>query len=265
MDRRRINRIEELVSAAREERGRLRPLGSKHARPHATAVAAIVLSGQPRVDEPLIRAWERALRHYRIDVKEPCSSVGQVEAAQRLLPIIRGDEEESAKFTEVFSTAPVWLLQFTRMFFDAHLLGFRLPHMTEKLGWGSAGFEDARRWPSLPLGKMTAGDPIPDNDDRQWVLAILSVSRDPIPDFEEIISREDEEYRGKDPLIKDFFFARALDGKPEEQWSRYEHRRMRQFSERISRLKGGGIAARSQDGMDYAVSGRARKPVSRRI
>jgi hypothetical protein len=84
------------------------------------------------------------------------------------------------------------------------------------------------------LGKMTAGDPIPDNDDRQWVLAILSVSRDPIPDFEEIISREDEEYRGKDPPIKDIFFALALDDKPEEEWSRYEKRRMRKLSERFS-------------------------------
>jgi hypothetical protein len=237
MDRRRINRIEELVSATRKQRGRLRPLGSKHARPHATAVAAIVLSGQPRVDEPLIRAWERALQHYGIDVKEPCSSVGQDEAAQRLLPIIIGDEEESAKFTEVFSTAPVWLLQFTRMTIDAHLLRFHLPGISKRLSWGGTGIEDARRWPLLPLGKMTAGDPIPDNDDRQWELAILSVSRDPIPDFEEIISREDEEYRGKDPLIKDFFFARALDGKPEEQWSRYEQRRMRKLSERISRLE----------------------------
>jgi hypothetical protein len=239
MDRRRINRIEELVSATRKQRGRLRPLGSKHARPHATAVAAIVLSGQPRVDEPLIRAWERALQQYGIDVKETCSSVGQVEAARRLLPIIIGGEEESAKFTEVFSTAPVWLLQFTRMTFDAYLLRFHLPHISKRLRWGGAGFEDARRWPLLPLGKMTAGDPIPDNDDRQWPLAILSVppQGDPIPDFEEIISREDEEYRGNDPLLKDIFFALALDGKPEEQWSRYEQRRMRKFSERISRLK----------------------------
>ena len=34
---------------------------------HATAVAAIVISGKPKIDEPLIRAWARTLAYYRID------------------------------------------------------------------------------------------------------------------------------------------------------------------------------------------------------
>lgn len=37
-----------------------------HARHHAIAVAAIVLSGQPRIDEPLKIAWDRALQRYGI-------------------------------------------------------------------------------------------------------------------------------------------------------------------------------------------------------
>ena len=34
-------------------------------RRHTTAVAAIVISGEPKIDEPLVRAWERTLAHYR--------------------------------------------------------------------------------------------------------------------------------------------------------------------------------------------------------
>ena len=37
---------------------------------HTTAVAAIVMSGEPKIDEPLVRAWERTLAHHRIDAAE---------------------------------------------------------------------------------------------------------------------------------------------------------------------------------------------------
>lgn len=240
MDRRsrhRIGKIEELLSAAR---GRREPLKSYHARRHATAVAAIVLSGQPKVDEPLNRAWARALQHYEINVNKPGQWDDQVAAAQRLLPIIMGGEEESARFTEIFRTAPVWLLQFTGTAMDARFLKFHLPDIPERLRWGSAGFEDARRWPSLPLGMMTAGDPIPDIDPRRlWVVLFCMMPEgDPIPDFGDNLSQEDEEnsHRDSDPLLEDIFFALDLDGKPEKEWSRYEKRRMRKLSERISRL-----------------------------
>jgi hypothetical protein len=68
--RRRILKVEELLSAAKKEREEKRKELNKnflgHARLHATAVAAIVLSGEPKIDEPLSRAWTRALQHYRI-------------------------------------------------------------------------------------------------------------------------------------------------------------------------------------------------------
>jgi hypothetical protein len=74
MDRRsrhRIGKCEELLSAALKERDeRLKEFlqeGFIHALRHATAVAAIVLSGQPRIDEPLNRAWARALQRYGIE------------------------------------------------------------------------------------------------------------------------------------------------------------------------------------------------------
>jgi hypothetical protein len=152
MDRnfpRRLSKIEKLVSTALKEREEKEKQALKelprHALRHSTAVAAIVLSGQPKINEPLSTAWKRALQHYGIDG----GMDDQVRAAQRLLPIIIGDEESSARFTEIFRTAPVWLLQFTGIAMDAGFLEFHLPNITKNLRWGSDGFEDARRWPLL--------------------------------------------------------------------------------------------------------------------
>jgi hypothetical protein len=241
MDRRsrhRIGKCEELVSSALKEREeRLKQfvrVGPTHARRHASAVAAIVLSGQPRVDEPLNRAWARALQHYGMDVNNH-----QIAAAQRLFPIIKGDGKESARFTEIFSTAPVWLLQFTGVAMDARLLKFNLPdYISATLRWGSAGYEDARRWPLLPVGTITAGDRIPDLDPRRLWIVMFCMITEPFPDLKDL-SREDEEirsHRDKDSLLEDICLALDLDRKPEREWSNYEKRRMRKLSERISRI-----------------------------
>lgn len=244
--RHRLSKLEKLVSNAlkeREEREKqaVKELPSQALR-HATSVAAIVLSGQSKIDEPLIRAWERALQHYSININVLRRMDDQIRAAQRLLPIIIGGEESSARFTKIFSTAPVWLLQFTGIAMDARFLNFNVPDISKRLRWASDGFEDARRWPLLPSGVMTAGDPIPDNDPRQlWLtLFCMMTEGDPIQAFEHRVSWEKEEnrsHRDNDPLLEDMCFALDLDGKPEEEWSGYEKRRMRKFSERISRLR----------------------------
>jgi hypothetical protein len=44
----------------------------KEVRFHATAVAAIVISGEPKIDEHLKCAWARTLAHYKID-SEDCT------------------------------------------------------------------------------------------------------------------------------------------------------------------------------------------------
>jgi len=238
MDRRsrhRIEKCDELLSAALKERDErvkqwLR-VAPTHARRHATAVAAIVLAGQPRIDEPLSRAWARALQHYAIDNKD------QVAASQRLFPIISEDGKESARFIDIFTTAPVWLLHFTAMALDARLLKFDLPDMSDTLRWGSAGFEDARRWPMLPVGTITAGDPIPDLDPRRlWIIPICMIT-EPFPNVDDLC-RKDEKVSQceRDPHLQDLLLALDLDGKPESKWSTYERRRMRNLSEWISRL-----------------------------
>ena len=242
MDRRsrhRIGKCEELLSAAQKERDeklkQVLQVLPTYARRHATAVAAIVLSGRPRIDEPLERAWARALQHYGIDV-----NTDQIAAARRLLPIINGDGNESARFTEIFRTAPVWLLQFTGMALDARLLKFDLPDISDTLAWGSAGYDDARRWPLLPVGTIMAGEPIPDLDARRVWIALICIMTKPFLDFAELF-REDEDIRSQndtDPLLEDIGLVLDLERKPEGEWSAYEKRRIRRLTERISRLRG---------------------------
>jgi hypothetical protein len=212
--RHRLSKLEKLVSAALKEREQREKQAAQdlpyHARRHATAVAAIVLAGQPKIDEPLIMAWARALQHYGINVNVLVGMGDQVRAAQQLLPIIIGSEDSSARFSEIFSTAPVWLLQFTGISLDARLLKFHVPDISQKLTWGSAGYKDALRWPLLPSGVMTAGDPIPHNDPRQLLLILFCImtAGDPMQAFENRLSLEKEEtrsHRAVDPLVDDFF------------------------------------------------------------
>jgi hypothetical protein len=163
MDRRprnRIRKIEQLVSAAKKERHEKRrktyDAYRLDGRLHATAVAAIVLAGDPKVDEPLVEAWTRALQHYGIGVNldETARIKNQRAAARQLSPKIIGDAKQSTKFTEIFRTAPVWLLNFTNVFLDAAFLQFDLPREPCKAKWGTIGYEQLREWPLLPLGTM---------------------------------------------------------------------------------------------------------------
>jgi hypothetical protein len=245
MDRNlRLSKIEKLVSSALKEQKESAYQAIKQlpdqTRRHATAVAAIVLSGQPKIDEPLNKAWNRALQHYGINVRKPGEMADQVRAAQQLLPKIIGDEESSARFTEIFRTAPIWLLQFTGIAWDAPLLKFRLPDITRRLRWGSTGYRDARRWPLLPSGMMTAGDPIPDNDPRRWWLNLscIVLEGDPIAAFGKRLFRKERGnlFEGdNEPFIENILLALDLDGKPEEELSPYERRRMRRLSKWLSR------------------------------
>jgi hypothetical protein len=239
--RARILRIEELVSsklkAQRERREKCARAMPTHARRHATAVAAIVLAGEPKIDEPLVQAWARTLRHYEIAIEDPANKSEQVRAAQRLLPIIAGRQALSSRFAEIFSTAPAWLLQFTRTVLDAWILKFRLPEMKPNPNWGTVGFADAEHWPFLPLGVLTAGEPIPDDDVRHLRLAMQSMVPpiDRIPkDFDWFAPRDDPSHKGG-TIPDDFAFASSLFEKAELEWSAYERRRMRKFVRWFSR------------------------------
>jgi len=206
--RARILRAEERISNALKERAQRKKQWLQglpdQARPHATVVAAIVLAGEPKIHEPLIRAWARALQHYRIPLNDPAHRSEQISAAHQLFPIIVGQEKSSVRFAEIFKSAPDWLLQFTRMTRDAWALEFPLPRMTAKLKWGIAGFEDAERYPSLPLGVLTAGEPIPPDDQRHITLTFLAIGRPiGVPHLGDLSLLEETLPRQKDTTVVD--------------------------------------------------------------
>jgi hypothetical protein len=97
--RRRFAQMEQSVS---ELKRRIAPIEKDYAWDHAVAVAAIVLSGQPKIDEPLQRAWRRTLRSYEITLKDPDSWHDQVISARQLVHLIMDKANESAQFTQIF-------------------------------------------------------------------------------------------------------------------------------------------------------------------
>ena len=213
--RRRVCKAEEALSIAKKqhEEKRKKELESyvSSARLHATAVAAIVLSGQPKIDEPLIQAWTRALQHYGVQplpqdeiyFDDRSRLNKQNVAAQKLVFEILGGAKESERFTEIFRTAPDWLLHFTQTFLDAGSLQLGLrPTKIPFTKWGRTGYEESLGWPLLPLGTMMGGDPVSDEDARRWPLPLRSTNKETetIPDCENIVSGKHER---KDSWVSD--------------------------------------------------------------
>lgn len=222
-----------------EERKKFLSKLSQCAEYHAINVAAIVLSGEPKSCEPLYRAWDRALRHYEIQIYEPGKLGGQIEAAQKLYSRIVGKNDLRVVFAEIFANAPTWLLHFTRVYFDANFLEFHLPRKVVELEWRSRGLEDARAWPALPSGRLTDGDPIPSHDPRRIELAICGAMAQlkPIPNFLELLCQavEQEFFPKRNPFADDVAFVIDLEQKPEEEWSPYEKRRRRRIIDYMER------------------------------
>lgn len=187
-----LSKAEESVSLALKKRAEWYAELADRKRPealaHATAVAALVLYGEPKIDEPLRWAWVRTLHHYGITIKDGYGRIYKSEheheyndedgdyeydyeydykselmiAHPQLYPAIMKDANETEKFTEIFRTAPIWLLEFTWMRLDASFLKFDLPEMSNKQVWGEEGLKQFLRWPRLPRGMMTDGDLVAD-------------------------------------------------------------------------------------------------------
>jgi hypothetical protein len=245
--RRRLSKIDERLSAAVKERKRKDQeklealLFSAHH--HATAAAAIVLAGQPKIDEPLIEAWNRALKHYGVESKPWRGIKDQIEAEKLLRSKILEGKEQSARFSEIFAAAPVWFLQFTGLAWDARLLKFTLPDISRsRFDWGDAGYEDARSWPRLPSGMITAGDPIPSDDIiRQfWLIGFCMVKEgDIVQAFNDGFSAEEEELPSTgDALLDEMLWATPFlfDERTVDELPPHEKRRVLKLLDRVSRL-----------------------------
>ena len=188
---RRVSKAEQSLPAALKKRellrGRLIALAKETAdtwtgvSPHATAVAALVLAGEPKIDEPLRAAWARTLNHYRLIesileelggaattsyVEHFLSDDGQLVAAERMTKLI---EARPPRLTEIFRNAQAWLLKYTWIGLGAEYVGYEVPDLSAAPAFGSIGLKDANRWPRLPLGTMTAGDPV---SEEQYVSAM---------------------------------------------------------------------------------------------
>ena len=204
-------------------------------------MAAIVLSGQPKIDEPLIQAWTRALQHYGVQplpqdeiyFDDRSRLNKQNVAAQKLVFEILGGAKESERFTEIFRTAPDWLLHFTQTHLDSGFLQLgplaKIP-FTPK--WGSTGYEESLGWPLVPLGTMMGGDPVSDEDARRWPHPLRSTNKETetIPDCENIVSGKHEGNDYVDDTISDMSLAMQVGDNPERELSRYERVRLRRLS-----------------------------------
>ena len=72
---------------------------------------------------------------------------------------------DNLKFERIFSKAPVWLLKFTGVEWDAKLLGFKLRKLVGAPELGSEARLDRNRWPFLPEGTIDAGGPCSEPDE----------------------------------------------------------------------------------------------------
>jgi hypothetical protein len=217
--RQRVREIEKQINAEKKKREEewieTKAYWRPHARVHAAAVAAIVLRGEPKVDEPLKRAWLRALERYEIHVSDPTSNNSPANVgAQLLAKLLKPGVDESDTFSEIFRDAPAWLLSFTFVRIDAKLLNFELPDLSDSAEMGRNSFEEAKAWPLLPTGIMTAGEPL----DRS-------------------LSKIARKQKGRlDCLTSDdIIFLLEIRKKPEDEWSLTERRRHSQLIERVSK------------------------------
>ena len=140
---------------------------------HAAKVAAIVLHGEPKIDEPLTRALRRACEKLGFSpYHQENAENGEIEDLIHME--LTSGKNEAETFLAAFEQAPLWLLHFTTVALDAFILKLNLPELSAPARWGMEGIKDARRWPLLPLGTIAAGQPVSE----QIVLDIRRLSAD---------------------------------------------------------------------------------------
>ena len=147
------------------------------ARVHSKNVAAVVLYGEPKMEEPLRVAqsrMEEKLHKEFAAAAEECwirqyGEKGHPSLMASLFPLLMFNAlhgaNDNLKFERIFSKAPVWLLKFTGVEWDAKLLGFKLRKLVGAPELGSEARRDRNRWPSLPKGTIDAGGPCSDPDE----------------------------------------------------------------------------------------------------
>ena len=128
---------------------------------HALQVAAVASYGEPKMEEPFRVAYSRMKE--KLGEELFAAAMDEWWSALLLDALRRADD--NLKFERIFSKAPVWLLKFTGIEWDAKLLGFKLRKLVgaPALGWEAR--RDRNRWPFLPEGTIDAGGPCSDPDE----------------------------------------------------------------------------------------------------
>jgi hypothetical protein len=106
---------------------------------HAKEVAAVVLYGGSKIDEPLLLATLRTrwkLKEEFANNSEPARGNSYPSFYPTLMFNALPGADDNLKFERIFSKAPTWLLKFTAIEWDAKILGFRLRKLdgTPELG-----------------------------------------------------------------------------------------------------------------------------------
>jgi hypothetical protein len=150
-------------------------LPGRLARFHALEVAAVVLYGEPKIAEPLsvahLRMQEKLVKQFGAAADEYWQLEGKVHPTLRgryyaafMFDALPG-ANINLKFERIFSDAPLWLLNFTGIEWDAKLLGFKLPKLVGAPALGEEARRDRNQWPFLPEGTIDGGGPCSEPDE----------------------------------------------------------------------------------------------------
>jgi hypothetical protein len=150
---RRLARVETLIEPylqrQKEEEQKAREFLVRIARDHAIKLGALVLRGEPKLNEPLEIAWKRCLTRFSFE--------GNI--SHLVLQNLPGESEQK-KFQHVLDITPPWLLRFTQALLTAGILGLKCPDYSRAPPEGIRARSRILTWPLLPLGTLQEGGPV---------------------------------------------------------------------------------------------------------
>jgi hypothetical protein len=164
---RQLSRLEKLAAPAidsvRRKDDALKQWVKHCASLHAISLGALILYGNPNVDEPLGDAWQRCSSRFPILQRVyqfRSLNLSDQSFAEEIAQIVRKDvmsdlpgTTEAEKFQNMFFSAPPWLIWFTFATVTAKFLGFALPDLSSVTSFSrSKAVFDI--WPALPDGKF---------------------------------------------------------------------------------------------------------------
>jgi hypothetical protein len=173
-----VNDLEKRIAAAVQAKRDKVNAPLRQARMHAIQVAAVVLYGEPKIEEPLGIAWsrveEKLAKKFAAAAKESWirefeEELHPIDRARFLYVPLMFDKlpggNDNLKFERIFSEAPAWLLKFTAVEWDAKLLGFKLRKLVGTPALGRDARLNRNKWPFLPTGTFDAGGPCSEPDE----------------------------------------------------------------------------------------------------